>query len=193
MRRMVWKWSWPGFTEKVDEHPENFILSINDLRRMRTTKVKVPLPRYPRTSTRIRKVLMSIEERRVVKGRKNQRGGESKKGKNRRIKEILILSESVLIFSSGLAMCTLPVISSKTKKGRMWREIVWVCVRVYSLCGCSGHMFIFTSALKFVFPRRYNHVCMKLVCVQGSAVEWACELAGCGSTGWLEIVGLGGD
>lgn len=61
---------------------------------------------------------MSIEERERERERKRGNGAMGGKPKriNRRIKEILILSERVLIFSSGLAMCAHPVISLETKK-----------------------------------------------------------------------------
>lgn len=64
--------------------------------------------------------------------RKRSDGGKPKRI-NRRIKEILILSERVLIFSSGLAMCAQPVISLETKKSGMWRELAAVCVCVCCL------------------------------------------------------------
>lgn len=49
----------------------------------------------------------------------------------------MILSERVLIFSSGLAMCAQPVISLETKKSGMWRELASVCVCVCVLPYCS--------------------------------------------------------
>lgn len=76
-------------------------------------------------------------------------GKQKREKKNGRIKEILILSERVLIFSSGLPMCTQSVISLETKKSRLWREgvsgergggrVVCVC-----MCVCSS-VYVCTS------------------------------------------------
>lgn len=77
------------------------------------------------------------EERERAVERGNKRMGGEPKRINRRIKEILIWSERLLIFSSGPTMCTQPVISLETKKREEKVECGESCgLCVYSLCVC---------------------------------------------------------
>lgn len=72
------------------------------------------------------------EKRAGERDRKQSNGGKPKRI-NRRIKEILIWSERLLIFSSGLGMCAQPVISLETKKVECG-ESCWLCVVCVCVC-----------------------------------------------------------
>lgn len=75
------------------------IILIDQPHRVSTTKAlpaEYLVPGAPRTSTKIKKLLMSIEKSERDRGNRAMDG--SKREKNGRIKEILILSERVLIF-----------------------------------------------------------------------------------------------
>lgn len=91
-------------------------------------------------------------------------GKQKREKKNGRIKEILILSERVLIFSSGLPMCAQSVISLETKKSRLWREREKVVKEVAAgLCVCSS---VYVCMHVRVFECVYVCVCAHpLVCV----------------------------
>lgn len=138
-----------GHIDKMSILGKYLIILIDQSQSVSTTEdllVECVEPGAPRTFTEIKKLLMSIE-----KGEKEEtERWEKGKEKNRKIKEILILSESVLIFSSGLAMCAQPIISleTKRKKGLCVCVFAFVCTlascnicicfyegRVHFLCG----------------------------------------------------------
>lgn len=128
-------------------------------------------------------------------------GKQKREKKNGRIKEILILSERVLIFSSGLPMCTQSVISLETKKSRLWREGVSGergGGRVVCMCMCSS---VYACMRVPVFECVYVCVCGHppvCVCTSLCACVYVCVCVGLAgrpvctpaldrSAGWREM------
>lgn len=118
-------------------------------------------------------------------GKRKQSDGRKEKKKNRRMKEILILSERVLIFSSGLAMCAQLVISLEKKNG-----MTGLCVSVCMLVFASPRVLFdcFSSLWEFLLPQRC-HLCMYefVVYVQ----EWVGSFVwrpGCWTAVWARVL-----
>lgn len=88
-------------SQRQDERPGKvsyyFNPSSSESENHQSSASGVIVPGAPRTSTEIKKPLMSIEERETWRERKQSDGGKPMRI-NRRIKEILIWSERVLIF-----------------------------------------------------------------------------------------------
>ena len=155
---MNWEWTGSGQrcgSRRQDEHPGKISYYFN----RSTSEGEYPLrPAGGVTSAWRAKDFhwdqeaANVDWEKREKERVNRVMRGKQKRKKRRIKEILILSERVLIFSSGLAMCAQPVISLETKKVECG-ESGCVCVLPsYTVCMC------FCSAWEFMLPE-WHHVC----------------------------------
>lgn len=137
------------------------------------------------------------EEAADVNWGKRERGGGGGQGNgakqermNRRMKEILIWSERVLIFFSGLAMWAQPVISLETKEVEC-AEICHVCVPVCMLCWAVCMLF-FSVGICVAWVA--SHVYEVNVCTyKGLDIGLVYGPAWFGASGWLEMLGLGRD